>query len=557
MGAGPTGLTLAILLKQAGLSPVVFEKRTQLDSLPAAHVVNVRTCEIFREMSIFDAVAQAAAPPEKMQAVTWRESVSGKVYGALALHGDPESQGRRSVASPARAVNIGQDDVERIMADRLRALGGEILMGHEVSGATIRDGKPVLTFADGEQEFDYVIACDGVRSTVRQALGIQMEGPASLAEFIAIYFKADLSRHLDKTPGPVHFLAGADVRGSIIGFDLASIWALMCVVPSSDEAYARKDELGPELLRRAIDDPQIDFEILSVGTWNMSAQVAARFQEGPILLAGDAAHRFPPTGGLGLNTGVPDAHNIAWKLIAIARGWAGPALLDTYEAERRPIALHNCEHSVSNMKRMVLIDKELEAEVLTPIDLSLIDRAPSPRLSVGLDAGTPEAQAKQARVDAAIEDEREHFDSLRVELFYAYPGKAGEDLHPAQPKTGSRVPHAWLAAKGTAHSTLEAEGTAHSTLDLCRDAFALIVGPRAEGWAQGVAREAVLRGMPMRIWAFENLGGTADAWRASMGLDADGAVLVRPDGHIAWLSSSAPMPDATVMLDAIATKGVC
>ena len=194
----------------------------------------------------------------------------------------------------------------------------------------------------------WVVGCDGAASTTRRLAGIPMEGPEALAHVVGIYFHADLESLAVERPAVLYWTIDEEVPGTFIALDGSQRWvfhAAWDTERSSIESYS--EERCREILRRAI-GLDVKTEIRSVRPWTMTAQVAARYREGRVLVAGDAAHRFPPTGGFGMNTGVQDAHNLAWKLAAVLGGQAGPQLLDSYESERRPVGQGNCDWSARN-----------------------------------------------------------------------------------------------------------------------------------------------------------------------------------------------------------------
>jgi hypothetical protein len=255
------------------------------------------------------------------------------------------------------------------------------------------------------------------------------------------------------------------------------------------------------------------FEIRTISTWHMSVQVAERYRAGRAFLVGDAAHRFPPTGGLGLNTGVQDAHNLAWKLAGVEAGWAREPLLASYESERQPIARENAEVSARNAARMLEIVQALG----------------------------PAADGDRAAVRAAIANQAEHFDMLGLQLGFQYergalvpdgsarPGCANpvRELIPCG-RPGARLPHAW---------TRSPRGRV-STLDLLRpDAFTLVAGSGGEPWLDAAA---AIQGPPLRSLQIGRDVPDADgAWATQLGIEKEGALLVRPDQHVGWRSARA------------------
>jgi hypothetical protein len=253
------------------------------------------------------------------------------------------------------------------------------------------------------------------------------------------------------------------------------------------------------------------FTVRTVRPWTMTAQVAERYREGRVFLVGDAAHRFPPTGGLGLNTGVQDAHNLCWKIAALEAGWASAALLDTYGAERRPVAQQNADASLRNAVRLAEVYQALASDDVEHSDA----------------------------VCAAIAKQAEHFDLFGLQLGFAYDcGAIAGDGGTAPVRTlstrdyvpsalpGARIPHAWVTRAGVRLSTLDL---------FAYDRFTLVAGPSGQPWTEAV-------GVPVPIDCVvigHDIVDEEGHWMKLLGIEAGGAVLVRPDQHVAWRSRSA------------------
>ncbi|SUA92782.1 FAD-dependent monooxygenase [Pandoraea pulmonicola] len=528
VGAGPAGLITAILLKKKGLDATIYERSDSIAKLPQAHVVNTRTCEILRELGLFETMEAAASREDRMLCVTWSSSFAGTRFGRLLIEGNAEQKAYRRSASPVRTLNMGQNVFCGILLEHLLALGGDVRFGHDVLDAGMENGKGVLSISDAggqtrREVFDYVLACDGASSKVRKALDIEMIGPPSIARFATCYFKGDLNRYLGGHTGPVHFVANDDVPGFLISFDLDQSWALMCAMPPDATREDFTGEVMLELARRAVGDPQAALELVSVGSWNMSAQVASAFRKGPFFLIGDAAHRFPPTGGLGLNTGVQDAHNLAWKLAMVASGRAAPELLDTYEVERAPVAARNRTHSVENFQKLMEVQQVAGAAFIAPADHRVVQRPVAPERDYGVSGTGADAAAKRARIQASIDRQRPHWDALNIELGFSY---AEDDSECAIPdydyvpviRRGARLGHAWIGAGGTRRSTLDFYS---------RDTFSLLL---FGGVAAGQVNLDALKGAGIDVVQVDVPEALADA----NGFRWGDAALVRPDGHVLW-----------------------
>jgi hypothetical protein len=374
----------------------------------------------------------------------------------------------------------------------------------------------LVTTASGDRHthtFDYVIAADGAGSRIRQSLGIEMEGPDALADYLMIHFTADLRHLTEGRRGVLYFLFEPDVNGALIAYDHARTWVLMH--PWSPGTENREDYDAARcraLIEKAVGHALPETVIENVSPWTMSAQVAAQYRKGRVFLAGDAAHRIPPAGGLGLNSGAGDAQNLAWKLATVLRGEAGAALLDSYEVERRPVARSNCEQSLNNAAKIFDLIAFLHG--LEP------EKTADRYAAVSADPGAfPE-------LADVVEAQRPHFDSFNLQLGYRYASHAIHEPAPVPEITdvsdyrpswdaGAHFPHRWVHKNG---QTVPLQSL------LSANRFTLLCGPTA--------------GTPGTDSTIDQLRSGDDyedseAWESLTGLPAAGAVLIRPDGHIA------------------------
>ena len=541
IGAGPVGLVAACLLRQQGVEVLVIERRSSLPTLPQAHVISTRTMEIFREIGIAQQVQDIAAPLAKMQAITWCESLTGRRFGALSfIDVDPAELEAMFAASPTHINNLAQNKLQPILLEQAIKLGAQVRFNLSAKIIKQSNSSVSLMLSDqrGGRELraNWVIACDGAASQSRTALGIQMIGPKSIRKFLSIYFQADLGSCFENgMSGPVHWILGREVRGFLIGFDLKTTWALM--VPF-DDPHCPNDfnrEICTHLVRKAIGSDTTKFTIENVSHWNMSGQVAERFQEHRVFLAGDAAHRFPPTGGMGLNTGVQDVHNLAWKIASIIKSQAPHSLLLSYESERKPVAQRNCAHSLNNAENMALVEQAIGASAMAPVSPDAGSEKDAPRLELGLDGNGAVAVNKRKLVADAIQAQREHFSFQGLDLGFTYSslaishdginsGHSTVSRYLAVSDPGARLPHIWLGLNEKKVSSL----------DLVGGRFVLLAGARADNWFEAGSTFSDW----LQVWQIgrDGLTDPEDQWSRQFSLTLTQALLVRPDGHIAWRS---------------------
>jgi 2-polyprenyl-6-methoxyphenol hydroxylase-like FAD-dependent oxidoreductase len=327
VGAGPVGLTCSLLLAKFEVPVVLVEQRPTRSTAPRAHVINPRSLEIYRAFK-FDVnrmVAEAAAINDD-QTSFFTDHLMGRQLGTLPFEVHDDSH------TPTPRINLAQPRLEEILLD---AVGEEPLVelrtGHRVTHLDYQSGSVMLEVqqADGELyqlEAEYVVACDGANSTIRDALGINMLGEQAVERCLTIHIEGSLRHLVEDRPGIIYWTVGATPPGVFIAYDIDQTWVFLSfLAPEKTPNF----EVARQIVLDAIGQTA-DFEVRHVLPWTMTAQVAETYRSGRVFLMGDAAHRFPPSGGLGLNTGVQDAHNLAWKLAAVRNDQADPRILDTY-----------------------------------------------------------------------------------------------------------------------------------------------------------------------------------------------------------------------------------
>lgn len=528
VGAGPVGLAAAYVLGRFGVRSVVCEQHGGINPHPRAHVVNTRTMELLRNWGVSRSVAADSLPQEWLTRVIWTTTLAGEELGRLDLMDVPAEQlAVRLTCSPEMTQSCAQDRVQRHLVDLVDQQGcGDLRWGTEVIDLADTDEGVAATVSTGGETTtvlaDYVIGADGATSWVRRHRGIRMNGMPPLAQQINVCFHADLTDLVGARGAVLYWTVNSAVRGAFVAMDGKRRWTYNFEYNPAQQSVADfTPALCAGMVRDALGTNDIPIEIQSVGGWTMCAETASCYRDGRVFLAGDAAHRFPPTGGIGMNTGIADADNLAWKLAAVVQGWAGSALLDSYQAERRPVAMSNTHYSVMNSLKMA-------STGIGPNGAGVVERLESPDPVI--------AARQRADLGPAIEAQRSHFGALNQDLGYRYDMRCAAvvpdltavpesrdpevDFVPTA-RPGSRLPHFWVQ-----HS-----GRVISTLDLVGPHFLLITG---RDGAEHAKRLDLAADVPSVAYVLDrDIEETASDLHAGLGITSQGCVLVRPDGHVA------------------------
>jgi 2-polyprenyl-6-methoxyphenol hydroxylase-like FAD-dependent oxidoreductase len=536
VGAGPVGLGAALELARCGVRSVLIEKHDTTSFHPKTRNFNTRTMEIARAWgpAVYKRLRSIDTPPGWKSPIRFLRTATGEQYGLIESKG---FEGPGPDVSPAWPVMSSQELIEAILLDAVRATGRVDVRFATEATKLLRGGSP----ADGSAALEVrsrvtgatetltgpaLLAADGAASSIRDELGIELEGPKELAHIVNCYFRADIESYLGARQGVLFFVANEHVRGVLQPLDGAGRWLCQITVqPAEWSLEVFTHERARAWIRAAVGAEDLEPEVLSLGLWKLNATVAERFVQGRVLLCGDAAHQFPPTGGLGVNTGLQGMHNAMWKLAWFALGRAGWPLVETYETERRRVAQRITSQSLQNSANVMLINA----------------------------AATKGAQSALT-AEQAVTESRRYGNHLGVEFGTVYQSSAviGDGTQPPDvadsysdyvpsATPGARAPHVWL---GHPDARL-------STLDLFGSAFTLLAGPGGDAWctaAAEVEREIGVAVDRYRIGepGLRDLGGFTEAY----GLGEDGAVLVRPDGHVAWRSATG-LRSGAVLRDAV------
>ena len=555
VGAGAAGCTLALLLARHGIPSTVVEQRRTPRLHPAAHVINARTLEIWDQASptLGSAVDAITPPIDTVNVIRWCTDVRSAPIGEIDLLSQPDRLADVRSHSPRLISHIGQ---HLLMPVLWKTLADEPLVDLRLGWRAALHGD-VLSLRSPNGEIrpvspHYVIAADGANSTLRDAAGITMEGPV-LANMGSVFFHAP-GLYPDGTDRPLlSWIYHPRFSGVMIAHADDDYVLMTPYLHAAQQIASDSERFWGRVLPEVIG--ATDYRIRSTGTWTMTKQIADRFHHGRLLLIGDAAHRFPHTGGFGLNSGVQDAHNIAWKLAAVLQDGASESLLATYDTERRPVVTRFAEQSTHNHFKLDDVTEPLgitnrslhrATELMGRLPLNSVPDRLIARVADALTAAQmsrtrrlSKQSARSARLRqrmaAVIPGQEEHFVASGLEFGYAYgswlidtaegPCPDG-DVAFYRPTThpGARLPHAVILGE---------DGTERSTHDaVARRGLTMFTGAPTQ-WAEALALEPIT--VPIDVVALTATGQQdRDDVIDLFEVGECGAVVVRPDGHVVW-----------------------
>ena len=552
IGTGPAGSATAALLSSYGIENMAVNRYRWLANTPRAHITNQRCMEVLRDLGheVEGEAYMHGAHQDLMGENVFCESLAGEEIGRMKSWGKhPLSRAAHQLASPCHMIDLPQTFMEPILFGTACRRGTQARMSVEYV-SHVQDADGVTTTCHDRlsgEEFTirskYLVGADGGNSMVAEQENLPFEGAMGVGGSMNILFKADLSKYVAHRPSVLYWIMqpGADVGG--IGMGLVRMvrpWNEWLIVWGYDINQPEPEvdaEFATGVARQLVGDPELEIELISANTWTVNNKYATNMQKGRVFIMGDAAHRHPPSNGLGSNTSIQDGFNLAWKLAAVIKGEAGEGLLESYTTERAPIAKQIVTRANQSITEFGPIFESLGmAEGVKPEIMQQ-------NLEARCDT-TTDAEKQREAIRDAIAFKKYEFAAHGVEMNQRYRSDVIEtdgQIEPAfdmdaelhyQPTTwpGARLPHVWVFDHDT--------GEKVSSLDLCgHGQLTILTGIGGEAWEEAAAKVGADMGIPIRVHLIgprrQIVDHTGD-WARAREITDSGCVLVRPDHHVAW-----------------------
>ncbi|MGY1690840.1 FAD-dependent oxidoreductase [Geodermatophilus sp. SYSU D01105] len=553
VGSGPAGASAALFLATYGTSTLLVTKYGRLSDTPRAHITNQRTMEAMRDMGVEERLMREATPWEYMGNTTFCTSLAGEELGRIPSWGtDTVRHADYELASPTTMLDAPQTITEPILVQAAQERGARIRFDTEyVSHVQDDDGvtttvRDRLSGAEYTIRSKYLIGADGARSKVAADLDLPYEGPGAVAGALSIVFEADLSRFVAHRPSVLYWMLqpGAEKEGVGLGV-LRMIkpwdeWMLMWGYEVAGGPPDLSDEVVRELAVALVGTDDFEMHVKSRSPWTVNHHFATTIARGRVFCAGDAIHRHPPTNGLGSNTSIQDSYNLAWKIAHVVAGTAAPSLLESYDAERAPIARQIVERANQSIADT--------GKILSALDLEHTEADHLQEQLAKWKAPGPEGEKIRTALREAIAYKAYEFDAHGVEHNQRYASSAvvpdgtpmpeyrRDPVLYAQATTwpGAKIPHTWVTVGGRRTSTLDLVGHGR---------FAVVTGIGGEAWLAAAAElgpELGLALTPVSIGPGQPVEDPYGTWAQLREIEDGGVLLVRPDLYVAARSLAAP-----------------
>ncbi|MBI6605287.1 FAD-dependent oxidoreductase [Pseudomonas sp. S4_EA_1b] len=549
IGTGPAGATTALALATYGVRVKMVTMFNWLANSPRAHITNQRAMEVVRDLGLEDEVVRAATPWDQMGDTLFTTSLAGEEIARMRTWGTGDKRkGDYVQGSPCTMLDLIQPEMEAILLKNAAARGAQVsfnteYMSHEEDSEGVTALlKDVLTGAEYQVRAKYLVGADGANSKVAKEIGLPIEGEMARAGTAYVIFNADLSKYVEHRPSILQWIATPEAGFGEIGMGLLRAirpWDQWIAGWGFDMTKGSPD-LSPEAvlqkIRLLVGDPDLEVQIERMSTWYVNQAHATSYSRGRVFCAGDAVHRHPPSSGLGSNTCMQDGFNLAWKLAYVIQGFAGPELLGSYTAERAPVGKQIVARANQSRKDYALLKECFNFGKGVDTIAKLLERMRDP---------SPAGVEVRMNLQKALEIKSREFNAQGVELNQRYESSAvmadpsdGEEVWArdkelylqATTRPGAKLPHAWLVNE-TGHrvSTLDVVGKGKMTL---------ITGLAGQAWVDAAKRLE----LPFLKIVITGAKGTADLycdWQSVREVHEAGAILVRPDGYVAWRQSDA------------------
>ncbi len=510
VGGGPVGLSLALALSKQKIKSIVIEKHNGVNIHPRARGVNTRTMELFKLWGNSSELLKYEQPKEARRFI-WAESFQGKEITRVAVIDSDLVD-----YSPIQASLVSQDHVEDSLYTAILSNGNsEVQFEKEFVDFKEDDNGVVVQLLDRKTnqtvfvKAQYLIAADGAHSMIRKQLDIEMMGSNNLGQFCSVYCEIDITKWTKHRPCIGFFFTDPRYGGFLASIDGDKRWIIGLRFSEDVSRETYTDEYCVSEVRRLVDLPNLDVKIISKSFWTMAAQIATNYRKKRVFLVGDAAHRLPPTGGFGMNTGIQDAHNLAWKLAFVLNYNISDQLLETYYTERAPIAKQNIDWSTENAKRYT--------EIFTAIH-----------------------NGDNELLKIKLHEQQKHLNSLGLDLGFIYHSEiiSSENSSTLSISSSQYIPTT-LPGSRAPHLQVIKNGKFGSILDLFEKKFVLLVGADCNDWLTTMDKITQKSKLPIEIYKISRDGDLIDynnTFYDTYEITKSGAVLIRPDGHVAWRS---------------------